>query len=144
MQPLRDGTAPRELPPCEIAFVFALGVEAGGLTGMLENVVVTRCASFIEHAGQLQGRDVVVIESGLGMEATAQAVEDLLAMHQPAWVISAGFAASLCEDVRRGHILMPDQLVDEAGETLVDLTITTRNQNGDVVVQGYATARAEG
>ena len=32
----------------------------------------------------------------------------------------------------------------EGGETLVDLTITTTNQKGDVVVKGYATARAEG
>jgi len=29
----------------------------------------------------------------------------------------------------------------EGGETLVDLTITTTNQKGDVVVSGYATAR---
>ena len=32
---------------------------------------------------------------------------------------------------------------EEDGETLVDLTITTTNQKGDVVVKGYATARAE-
>ena len=32
----------------------------------------------------------------------------------------------------------------EGGETLVDLTITTTNQKGDVVVKGYATARTEG
>ncbi len=31
---------------------------------------------------------------------------------------------------------------EEGGETLVDLTITTTNQKGDVVVKGYATARA--
>jgi acyl dehydratase len=31
----------------------------------------------------------------------------------------------------------------EKGETLVDLTITTTNQKGDVVVSGYATARVE-
>ncbi len=31
----------------------------------------------------------------------------------------------------------------EGGETLVDLAITTTNQKGDVVVKGYATARAE-
>lgn len=37
-----------------------------------------------------------------------------------------------------------DAIRDEAGETLVDLTVTTRNQNGDIVVQGYATAKAEG
>ncbi|MFT5511168.1 MAG: acyl dehydratase [Hyphomicrobiaceae bacterium] len=32
---------------------------------------------------------------------------------------------------------------EEGGETLVDLTIITTNQKGDVVVKGYATARAE-
>lgn len=32
---------------------------------------------------------------------------------------------------------------EENGETLVDLTITTTNQKGDVVLTGYATARAE-
>ena len=36
-----------------------------------------------------------------------------------------------------------DAIRQEGGETLVDLTITTKNQKGDVVVQGYATARAE-
>ena len=30
---------------------------------------------------------------------------------------------------------------EEDGETLVDLTVTTTNQNGEVVVSGYATAR---
>ena len=37
-----------------------------------------------------------------------------------------------------------DAIRQEGDETLVDLTITTKNQKGDVVVQGYATARAEG
>lgn len=37
-----------------------------------------------------------------------------------------------------------DAIRQEGGETLVDLTITTTNQKGDVVVKGYATARAEG
>ncbi len=37
-----------------------------------------------------------------------------------------------------------DAIRQEGDETLVDLTVTTRNQKGDVVVQGYATARAEG
>ena len=36
-----------------------------------------------------------------------------------------------------------DAIREEGGETLVDLTITTTNQKGDVVVKGYATARAE-
>ena len=36
-----------------------------------------------------------------------------------------------------------DAIRQEGDETLVDLTITTKNQKGDVVLQGYATARAE-
>lgn len=36
-----------------------------------------------------------------------------------------------------------DAIREEGDETLVDLTITTTNQKGDVVVKGYATARAE-
>ena len=36
-----------------------------------------------------------------------------------------------------------DAVRQEGGETLVDLTITTTNQKGDVVVSGYATARVE-
>jgi acyl dehydratase len=32
---------------------------------------------------------------------------------------------------------------EEGGETLVDMTITTTNQKGDVVLSGYATARVE-
>ncbi|MEM8974693.1 MAG: MaoC/PaaZ C-terminal domain-containing protein [Pseudomonadota bacterium] len=36
-----------------------------------------------------------------------------------------------------------DKIREENGETLVDLTITTTNQSGDVVVSGYATAKVE-
>ncbi|MFY0612451.1 MAG: MaoC family dehydratase N-terminal domain-containing protein [Hyphomicrobiaceae bacterium] len=37
-----------------------------------------------------------------------------------------------------------DAIREEGGETLVDMTITTTNQKGEVVVKGYATARASG
>jgi acyl dehydratase len=36
-----------------------------------------------------------------------------------------------------------DAIREEGGETLVDLTVATTNQKGEVVVSGYATARAE-
>lgn len=34
-----------------------------------------------------------------------------------------------------------DAIREDGGETLVDLTLTTTNQRGEVVVSGYATAR---
>lgn len=36
-----------------------------------------------------------------------------------------------------------DAIREEDGEVLVDLTLTTTNQKGDVVVSGYATARVD-
>jgi acyl dehydratase len=36
-----------------------------------------------------------------------------------------------------------DAIRQDGGETLVDMTITTTNQKGDVVLSGYATARVE-
>jgi len=101
-----------ELPPCEIAFIFASGIESDGLVNLLDGRVTTRCASYVEHAGRLGGRSLVIAESGVGAKAAAKATEDVISMYQPSWIVSAGFAAALIEDVRRGCILMADDLVD--------------------------------
>jgi len=102
--------------PAEIVFVFALPVEANGLVDNLTDVVKTRCPGFVEHAGYLAGRRVAVIETGVGCDAAQQATEAVLKLHQPAWVISTGFAAALSEDLRRGHIVMAHQVIDTHGQ----------------------------
>lgn len=112
-QPLTE-----EIPPCDAAFVFAMGIESGGFVDLLPDVVATRCESFLEHAAYLDQRRVVVVDSGVGCEAAAKATEDLIAIHKPAWVISAGFAGGLQDELRRGHILMADHLVDCDGNEL--------------------------
>ena len=109
---------PAELPPCDVAFVMSTEVEAEGLTKQLEGNVTTRCASFVEHAGRWCGRQVVIAECGLGAKAAAQATADVIAIHRPAWVISAGFAAALADHLRRGHILMADRVVDSTHREL--------------------------
>ncbi|MDP6555083.1 MAG: hypothetical protein QGF59_31085 [Pirellulaceae bacterium] len=103
-------------PPAEIVFVFALPVEANGLVDKLTDVVRTRCPGFVEHAGYLAGRRVAVIETGVGCDAAQQATEAALKLHQPAWVISTGFAGALSKDLRRGHIVMANQVVDTHGQ----------------------------
>lgn len=109
---------PAELPPCDVAFVMSTEVEAEGLTKRIEGNVTTRCASFVEHAGKWCGRRIVIAECGLGTKAAARATADVLAIHHPAWVVSAGFAAALADHVRRGHILMADHAADTAHREL--------------------------
>jgi len=101
-----------ELPPCDIAFVLGTEVEAEGLAKRLQDKVTTRCAAFVEHLGRWCDRQVVVAECGVGAPAAERATADVIAMHHPAWVVSAGFAAALADNLRRGDILMPDRVVD--------------------------------
>ena len=109
----------RELPPCEIAVLMGTNLEADDFASSLAGRSTTRCASFVEHAGTVAGRSVVVAETGTGAQASGRAADDVIAMHHPDWVISAGFAAALRPELRRGHILMADQVVDPQGDPLV-------------------------
>ncbi len=103
---------PADLPPCDVAFVLGTEVEAEGLAKRLQDKVTTRCVSFVEHMGRWCDRQVVVAECGVGAQAAQRATADVIAMHHPEWVVSAGFAAALADSVRRGDILMPDRVVD--------------------------------
>ncbi|MBW3599869.1 MAG: hypothetical protein KY475_21680 [Planctomycetes bacterium] len=102
--------------PVAAAFLFGSGVESGELVDLLEDAERRRFRTRIEHDGRLQDRRVLVVESGVGAEAAAQAAERVIRRHQPAWIVSAGFAGALQENVRRGHIVMPEVIADAAGE----------------------------
>lgn len=108
-----DRAAQAETPACDIVAVFALGLEANALVDRMQGVVATPCASFVERVGVLDGHRLTLAESGVGAVAARQATEDVIALHHPAWIISAGFAGALHESSRRGHIVMADQIVDQ-------------------------------
>ncbi len=103
-------------PPCDAAIVFALGIESGGTVDLLAGASTARVSGFIEHAGNLRGKETVIVESGVGGQAAARAVSDVIDFHQPLWVVSAGFAGALAGELRRGHILVASEVV--SAETL--------------------------
>jgi adenosylhomocysteine nucleosidase len=107
-----------EFLPCDAAFIFALGIESGGLVDLLKGAETSRHPHGTEHAGKLGRREVVVIESGVGQKAAARATAEAIKFYQPRWVISAGFAGGLKEELRRGHIIMADEIVNLSGEKL--------------------------
>jgi adenosylhomocysteine nucleosidase len=112
---LSGDESPAELPPCQIAVVFATNWEAEDFASRLGARTTTRCASFVEHTGTMDGVGVAVVETGVGTQAARQATEDVVAIHKPAWVVSAGFAGALAEPLRRGHVLMASEVVDGDG-----------------------------
>jgi len=113
-----DEASDDEFIPCEVAFIFALGVESGGLIDCLKGEETSRHKHGIERAGKLDGREVVIVESGVGAAAAAKATRAAIEFYQPRWVVSAGFAGALHEDLRRGHVLMADNVACETGEQL--------------------------
>ncbi|MFO0871847.1 MAG: hypothetical protein U0935_23225 [Pirellulales bacterium] len=103
-------------PPCSIAFLLALDLEAAGIVERLRDRRQVRRASYVEHDGFLRQSRVIVAETGVGQTAARQAAADLIALHRPAWVVSAGFAGGLVDSLRRGHFVMPEQVVGESGD----------------------------
>ena len=98
----KEAGPPVLAPPCDVAFIFALGVEAGGFVDKLSGATATKCKSFIEHAGSMQGKEIVIAESGVGSEAAAEATAEVIKFHEPAWVVSAGFAGGLATGPGKG------------------------------------------
>lgn len=113
-----ESEAARDAPPPEVGVLFALGVESGGLVDRLQDVTRRRFKTRTEFEGALQGRRVLVVESGVGTAAAERATKRILERYSPAWVISAGFAGALRDDLRRGHVIMADSVLDAAGNEL--------------------------
>ena len=112
--------------PCDVGIVFSSVAELGGMEDRLAGCLTMHGGGFQLRAGGLQGRHVVLVESGGGAQRAAQATEALLDGHQPQWVIAAGFAAGLQTQLRRGDILLADMLLNEQGGQLtIDLKVSS-------------------
>jgi adenosylhomocysteine nucleosidase len=117
--------------PCDAAFIYALGVESGGLVDLLSDAETSRHVHGVERAGKLHGREVVVVDSGVGQQAAAKATAEVIKFYQPRRVIAAGFAGGLTEELRRGHVLIADEVVGTAGERLpLDLKVDPQSLAG--------------
>jgi len=117
-EPRTPNPEPSEPLPCDAVFLFALGIESGGLVDQLQGAETSRHKHGTEHAGKLTGKEVVIVEAGVGAKAAARATGEAIKFYQPRWVVSAGFAGGLTDALRRGHILMADEVANRAGEKL--------------------------
>lgn len=96
----------------KVAIVAALEREVWPLVKDWQTTVKQhegRTFKFFEH------ENVALVCGGIGAEAARRAAEAIIALYQPAMVISAGFAGGLDPALRTGHALTP-RLVIDAGD----------------------------
>ncbi|MBN2021622.1 MAG: hypothetical protein JW809_02410 [Pirellulales bacterium] len=118
----QPGQMPPDEGPCAVGFVFALGIEAGGLVDLLEDRTSARVRSGLVRQGRLGGRRVVLVESDAGAQRAAAAAETLLVGHRPEWIASAGFAGGLAPEVKRHDIVLANAVAAPDGRRLsIDL-----------------------
>jgi len=104
-----------ESKPCELGFVFALGIESGGLEDILDGLTFSSGGGFAVREGLLGGRRAVLILSEAGRQNAAHATEILIEAHRPRRVISAGLAGGLSPELKRNDILAADRLLSIDG-----------------------------
>ncbi|MCA9208693.1 MAG: hypothetical protein KDA55_10080 [Planctomycetales bacterium] len=103
---------------CGGAVLFALGIEAGGLNDLLQQARTSRGPGWKGTSGNLRGRSLLVAETGVGQSSAAEATRRLIDEFKPPWIVSTGFAGTLTPDIRRGGIVLVDNIVDEHGEQI--------------------------
>lgn len=113
-----DSAAADEPSGCDVAVLFALPIESAGLVDQLKDLRTARVGDFVEHSGIAGTKQIVVAETGVGLKAAAKAAADVISFHQPRWIISAGFAGGLQDEIRPGHLLLADSVADTSGQSL--------------------------
>lgn len=112
----------------KIAIVAALEREVSGLT-----------KGWVRVAREHEGRkfvfsecdEMVVVCSGIGMEAARRAAEAAIALYRPTLVQSVGFAGALDASLSVGDILMPSVVIDARDGSRVEMD--GRNRKGTLV-----------
>lgn len=94
-----------------IGIIGAMEVEVEKLKARMENVEITHRASMEFYAGTLEGKNVVVVRSGIGKVNAAVCTQILIDEFEAEAVINTGIAGSLNADINIGDLVISTDLV---------------------------------
>ena len=101
--------------PVDVGVLTAMSMEAGHLVDKLTRVRRYTSRSLTVVEGELEGRVVAVLSSGVGRASARRGVEHLIDGHRPRWIVSAGFAGALDPVLNRNDLVAPRSIVDGSG-----------------------------
>jgi adenosylhomocysteine nucleosidase len=99
----------------DVGIVAALSMEVGFLVDKLENVRKYSGPRHTVIEGEVAGKVVGVIVTGMGREAARLGATLLLDGHHPRWLLSAGYAGALDPSLARNGIVMANEVIDLEG-----------------------------
>jgi adenosylhomocysteine nucleosidase len=91
-----------------IAITFALPAESSDFVRLLENPGAVSREGVDTIRGQLHGKSLVVIHTGVGKKVSHERMETILRRERFEYLISSGFAGALEKDLRVGHLLVAE------------------------------------
>jgi nucleoside phosphorylase len=91
-----------------IAVTFALPAESPDFVRLLEQPRLNSREGVESIRGRLHGKLVAVIHTGVGKMVCRERMEVILRRERFQYLISAGFAGALDEELRVGHLLVAD------------------------------------
>src|SRR3954464_5508440 len=91
-----------------IAITFALPAESSDFVDLLENPEETSRDGVAIIRGDLQGRAVVILHTGVGEKVCRGRMEPFLQREKFQYLISAGFAGALEEELRVGDLVLAE------------------------------------
>ena len=91
-----------------IAITFALPAESSDFVSRLEKPESNSREGVETVRGRLHGKSVAVLHTGVGRNICAQRIDVLLRREQFEYVISAGFAGALTQELRVGNLLLSE------------------------------------
>ena len=94
-----------------IAIIGAMEPEVAILKDNISNLEVTKIANYEYFSGQINGQDVVLVQSGIGKVASAVATTLLINNFNPQYVINTGSAGGFDSALKVGDIAIGNELV---------------------------------
>ncbi len=90
--------------------IGAMEPEVAILKGKLRNCETTTHAGYTFYQGQLNGNDVVIVQSGIGKVPAALATAILIDKFQPDYVVNTGSAGGFEQSLKVGDIVISSEV----------------------------------
>ncbi|MDR2117165.1 MAG: 5'-methylthioadenosine/S-adenosylhomocysteine nucleosidase, partial [Planctomycetaceae bacterium] len=98
----------------DLGFVFAMPMEAAGVTDILKKVQTTQGNGRTFHTGIFHGFRTAIVESGVGQANAGRAAEVLIDVFKPKRILSAGYAGGLAKRLKQFDVCFPEILLRES------------------------------
>ncbi|WP_052343814.1 5'-methylthioadenosine/adenosylhomocysteine nucleosidase [Bacillus massiliigorillae] len=95
-----------------IGIIGAMDSEVKTLKSKLENVKVTKKAGLEFHAGELNGKSVVIVQSGVGKVNAALCTQILIDDFNVSTLINSGVAGGLYSELKVGDVVVSNRAVE--------------------------------